>query len=151
MVGWLLVRIVPHYGSLIHSQGLNSNFHQGPVFPISKDIILVTRGNCIYFNDDNCELHEAEFDGVSFDMGIYILDDGMIESLDVPGYEGRTKYPAPTCQAFTKATFKAKEANHHIDVLKSPVVGHHIASHGLKICSCLFCNVCCCCILLAAT
>lgn len=50
------------------------------------------KGNRIYFTDDNRDVNDlVEFRVVSFDMGAYDLDDGMIESLPVPGYGGHGK------------------------------------------------------------
>lgn len=50
------------------------------------------KGNRIYFTDDNRDVNDlVEFRVVSFDMGVYDLDDGMIESLPVPGYGGHGK------------------------------------------------------------
>lgn len=50
------------------------------------------KGNRIYFTDDNRDVYDqVEFRVVSFDMGVYDLDDGMIQSSPVPGYGGHGK------------------------------------------------------------
>lgn len=52
------------------------------------------RGNCIYFTDDNeVTIDQEGTQGVDFDMGIYDLKDGNIES--IPGCEGRNFWPPP--------------------------------------------------------
>lgn len=56
------------------------------------------RGNCIYFTDDSDDIIGQEgIQGVDFDMGIYDLNDGNIETLSVPGYkcEGKNFWPPP--------------------------------------------------------
>lgn len=61
------------------------------------------KGNRIYFTDDNPHVfgqafNPAESRGIKFDMGIYNLDDGLIESLHVPGYKDDAKnsyWPPP--------------------------------------------------------
>ncbi|KAH7849949.1 hypothetical protein Vadar_025465 [Vaccinium darrowii] len=57
------------------------------------------KGNRIYFADDNpFILDQAESEAINSDMGIYSLDDGLIESLHVPGYEDGAKnlcWPTP--------------------------------------------------------
>lgn len=55
------------------------------------------RGNCIYFTDDSDEINGEEGNQVDFDMGIYDLNDGNIETLSVRGYkcEGKNFWPPP--------------------------------------------------------
>lgn len=63
------------------------------------------KGNCIYFTDDNHDVNDqVQFGAVSFDMGVYNLDDGMIESLPVPGYEGHREnlFSPPTIWVMPK-------------------------------------------------
>ncbi|KAH7861884.1 hypothetical protein Vadar_032146 [Vaccinium darrowii] len=77
--------------SLFLGKNLSSSISSGD-FPGYK-------GNRIYFTDDNPYVYnEAESRGIKFDMGIYNLDDGLIESLHVPGYEDDAKnlcWPPP--------------------------------------------------------
>ncbi|KAH7845946.1 hypothetical protein Vadar_007815 [Vaccinium darrowii] len=55
-----------------------------------SSLCLLVRGNCIYFTDvkSYCPFGEAEFQGTD-DMGIYDIDDGLIESLHVSDPESK--------------------------------------------------------------